>query len=67
MPAQPPDIPDDLRRALAATPAAAAVWHRLAPSHRSEYVAWIDGARRDDTRARRIASTVARLASPDQA
>ena len=33
----------------------------LPPSHQSEYLRWIDEARREDTRRRRIQGTLARL------
>lgn len=54
-------IPPDLEAALAETPTAAAAFAALAPSHRREYLRWIDEATRDDTRARRIAGTIERL------
>jgi hypothetical protein len=55
------DVPDDLARALAAEPGAAAAFAALSVSHRREYVEWIDEAKRPETRARRIASTVERV------
>jgi uncharacterized protein YdeI (YjbR/CyaY-like superfamily) len=60
---EPEPVPDDLADALRANPEAAAVFARLPPSHRREYLGWIDEARRPDTRARRIAGTVERLAA----
>lgn len=44
--------------ALAAAPAAQAHFHAFAPSHRREYVEWVNAAKRDDTRARRIATAI---------
>jgi len=35
----------------------------LSPSHQREYLKWIDEAKRDETRVKRIASTVEKLAS----
>lgn len=51
-------MPADLRAALAEQPAAAANFERLRPSQRREYVEWIVEAKREDTRARRIATAV---------
>jgi hypothetical protein len=44
--------------ALAADRKARAAFAAFPPSHRREYVEWIDEARREDTRARRIAQAV---------
>jgi hypothetical protein len=49
--------------AEAFTPEAAAAFERLAPSHRRAYVRWIEEAKRPETRARRVAESVSRLAS----
>jgi uncharacterized protein YdeI (YjbR/CyaY-like superfamily) len=55
------DAPEDLMAALAAAGLADA-FLRLPPSHRKEYVEWIDGAKKPETRRRRIEGTVERLA-----
>ncbi len=55
-------IPPDLRRALSKSKQAKAAFDRLPPSHRREYLEYIDEAKRPETRARRIEKTVARLA-----
>jgi uncharacterized protein YdeI (YjbR/CyaY-like superfamily) len=47
------DVPEDFAAAL--SPAARAFFDGLAPSHRYEYLEWITGAKRAETRARRIA------------
>lgn len=49
-------VPDDLAAALTAD--ARAFFDSLAPSHRYEYLEWITGAKRAETRARRIAQAV---------
>jgi hypothetical protein len=54
--------PVDLARALKANPAAKAGWESLSYTHRREYVAAIEEARRPETRARRIAKTIEQLA-----
>ncbi len=52
-------LPPDLESAL--TPAARAGWDRLSYSHRREHAEAIEGAKRPETRARRIARAVAML------
>lgn len=59
--AGPLEVPEDLRRALDASPQAAAFFDRLAPSHKKEYIQWIVEAKREDTRLSRIGKTVAKL------
>ncbi len=54
--------PPDLRAALDADPAARAHWDGFPPSARRNILAWIQGAKRPETRAKRIAQT-ARLAA----
>lgn len=56
-----PELPPELRAALAVEPVARERFDALAPSHRREYVRWVVEARRDDTRERRAAQTVMRL------
>ncbi|MDE1915078.1 MAG: YdeI/OmpD-associated family protein [Sphingomonadales bacterium] len=51
-------MPDDLAQALAAHPAAQAVFDGFAPSHRRDYLEWIIEAKQPATRQRRIAQTV---------
>ncbi len=53
--------PADLQQALDADPAAGAAFARLAYSHQKEYVAWIEEAKRPQTRQSRIAQTLERL------
>lgn len=52
------DVPEDLVVALAAEPTAEAAFNALAPSHRKEFVRWVGEAKRESTRADRIAKTV---------
>ena len=56
------DLPDDLRAALSAVPAAQTVWDGFAPSHRRDYIEWVLEAKRPETREKRIAQTVAQVA-----
>ena len=54
-------VSPDVSEALRAIPAALSRFEGLPPSHRSEYLRWIDGAKRPDTRARRIQGMIDRL------
>jgi hypothetical protein len=53
-------LPDDLAAALADDPRARAAFEGLSFTHRREYVEWVAGAKRAETRARRIAQTLER-------
>lgn len=55
-------MPDDFAAALAATPGARESFHAFSPSARREYLEWIVGAKRPETRARRIATACAQSA-----
>jgi len=54
-------VPRDLGETLGADPAATKAFASMAFTHRREYVEWVEGAKRADTRARRIAATVERV------
>ena len=56
-------VPDDLARALAAEPGARAAFDALSFTRRREIVRGIEGARRPETRERRVAEAV-RAARP---
>jgi len=51
-------VPDDLQAALADDRDARVAFEKLSCTHRREYVAWIDEAKRPETRARRVAGTI---------
>lgn len=55
-------VPDDLSAALGETPEATAGFEALSPSVRKQLLYWIATARRPETRAKRIAETVAAAA-----
>ena len=55
------DVPVGLQSALAAQPAALAIYEGLSFSHRKEYARWIADAKREETRERRIGKTVEML------
>jgi hypothetical protein len=52
-------LPDDLDAAL--DDAARAHFHGLAPSHRKEWVRWVEEAKKPETRAARVEKTAAAL------
>ena len=57
-PRLPLEVPAELLAALAANPSAKAAFEAFAPSHKREYVEWIVEARREETRAKRLAQAV---------
>jgi len=48
------EVPAPLARALDADPAARAAFDKLAFTHRKEFARWIDEAKREETRDRRV-------------
>jgi len=52
------EAPPILKKALARSKAARANWERLAFTHKKEMVVWIEGAKQEETRARRLAKVV---------
>jgi len=57
-----PRVPTDLRKALAAAPAAKAQWSALTPIARRDFITWIDAAKQASTRSRRIERACSMLA-----
>lgn len=51
-------VPPDLAQALSLNRKAKVAFERFAPGQRREYIEWITEAKRDETRARRIAQAV---------
>jgi hypothetical protein len=49
-------VPADLRKALAATPKARALWSDITPVARRDWILWIVSAKQPGTRARRISN-----------
>ena len=52
------EVPPDLKQALEAEPTAHAFFNRLSYTHQKEYVNWINEAKRDETRVKRIQQTI---------
>jgi uncharacterized protein YdeI (YjbR/CyaY-like superfamily) len=55
------EIPEDLARALRASPEAAARWEALSEAHRRAHVSGILQTKEAETRARRIEETIGHL------
>ena len=55
------DVPEALATALAADDVARAAFEKLAYTHRKEFARWVDEAKRDETRERRVAKTLEML------
>ena len=51
-------MPADLALALRANRVAQANFDAMSPSHRREYIEWLVGAKRDDTRSKRLATAI---------
>lgn len=58
----PPELPQDLAKALAVNCKAQAVYAGFPPSAQRDYVDWVIEAKREDTRSKRIAQAVQWLA-----
>jgi len=59
-----PEVPADLRKALAATvPKARALWSDITPNARRDWIHWITSAKQSETRARRIKNACSMLAA----
>ena len=57
-PKPPPETTPELAAALAQSPAAKAAFDAFPPGCRREYIEWITGAKRPETRARRVSEAV---------
>jgi hypothetical protein len=60
------EVPADLKKALAKSAKAAAQFADITPKARAEWVTWVTSAKREETRAGRVAKTVQRLAKGDR-
>jgi uncharacterized protein YdeI (YjbR/CyaY-like superfamily) len=61
-PKPPAKVPTDLAAALKKNKAAAKAFESFSNSHRREYIEWITEAKRDETRQKRVATTIEWLA-----
>jgi uncharacterized protein YdeI (YjbR/CyaY-like superfamily) len=55
-------VPAYIRAALARNRAAQSFFRELAPSYRRLYVRWIDSAKREETRQKRLREAISALA-----
>lgn len=51
-------LPVDLREALIAKATALAAWKDITPLARNEFICWVDDAKQETTRERRIRRTI---------
>ncbi len=51
------ELPDDLREALLANATALDAWSDITPLARNEFICWVEDAKQETTRARRIRRT----------
>ncbi len=58
-----PKLPTDLRKALAAHPAALATWKDITPVARRDWIHWIGSGKKAETRVKRIDVACDKLAS----
>jgi len=57
------EVPERLADEFKNNKAAREIWERLSYTHQREYAEWITGAKKDETRQRRIASAIEMLTS----
>ena len=57
-PKPPATVPAYIQKAIKSAPAAWKHFESLPPSHRRQYVMWIDTAKREETKARRLAEAI---------
>jgi hypothetical protein len=55
------EIPDDLTKALKKDNEAKAFFDKLSYTHQKEYVTWINGAKKEETRQNRLTKTIEML------
>jgi uncharacterized protein YdeI (YjbR/CyaY-like superfamily) len=58
-----PRVPTDFRKALGAAPKAKAQWSDLTPIARRDFISWIESAKQQETRKRRIERGCSMLAA----
>jgi hypothetical protein len=55
------ELPGDLRKALIANPTALDAWNDVTPLARNEFICWVEDAKREMTRERRVRRTTEEL------
>jgi hypothetical protein len=56
-----PEVPSDLKKALAASPRVHTLWADITPMARWDWIRWISGTKQPETRQRRIDATLSKL------
>jgi uncharacterized protein YdeI (YjbR/CyaY-like superfamily) len=56
-------VPADLRKALSTNPKIEALWKDLTPIARRDFITWIESAKKEETRKRRVEVTLSKLLS----
>ena len=56
-------VPVDLRKAIASTPLARAIWEDITPLARNEYICWVISGKKTETRNVRIKKAISKLKS----
>jgi len=54
-------MPPAVKKALAKNAVAKAVFEKMPPSHRNEYVKWISAAKKEETRQRQLDQLIPKL------
>lgn len=57
------ELPPDLRQALLGNPTALTAWQDITPLARNEFICWVEDAKQEATRQRRIRRTQEELES----
>lgn len=55
-------LPDDLAKAIVETREITSLWENLTPIGRNEFICWVEDAKQEKTRVRRIRQTVEEIA-----
>ena len=58
------EIPADLEKALAENKEAWEIFHKFSNSHRNPYIYWVNDAKTQATRQKRIAGVITRITAP---
>ena len=59
-------IPQDLKKILEAAPKMHAIWEDITPLARNEWICWIEDAKKEETRSRRIAVLLSKFKQDDR-
>ncbi len=56
-------MPSDFRTAILSKPKVRALWEDLTPLSRNEWICWVEDAKKDETRERRIKVGISKMTS----